>query len=224
MENINAKKQLHTKIILLSLARMNGTIITRSFAQLVNSKIYNEITTHFYSTKGYVDFNTPSTEEELLKIKDMIQLANDNDSNGFISIFHEMAGDFKRDQIQILKDAGFIFILVIRDPRKQFASLQRLSDDKNFRNNLEGGWVTIDEMLEQNIIDGVIFSEKYLLEEAYRKAVLNDLGHLYHDGMANNMTECLGKDFHDICTITKSWDNSNNLWNGPPHKKSSFEI
>lgn len=220
------KHTIKRKIILFSLARMNSTIITRSFAQLLNSKIYNEFLTHFHTTKGYVDFNSSSNEEEINKIKEMIDLANHNEKEGYISIFHEMVGDLKKDQIQFLKNAGFTFVLIVRDPRKQFTSIRRLLPDEqtnDFRNNLEGGWLSIAELLALNSIDSVIFSERYLIDEDYRKTIITSLGHTYNDNMANNMINYSGTEFHDICTITKTWNNSKNLWNGPAEQSSSLK-
>lgn len=203
-----------SKIILLSLARMNGTVITKSLGQIKNAVICNEFLTHF--PNGYINFDDASLPEEVQRIETMISVTEELLVSNHIAIFHEMAGDFKRDQIKLLKEAGFVFILILRDPRRQFSSLRRIATDDKIRDNLEKAWKNIKEFHTEGWIDHIISSECYLSDQSYRKKIITKLCHEYNNiTMATNMTKWIGQEFHDVCTITKNWNNENNLWNGP---------
>lgn len=210
------------KIILLSSARCNGTVILRHFGQIPNSKIANERATRYYNEEGetgYVDCYQHTESRHLQQIKDLIQESN----NSEIFISHEQAGDFTVEELQFLRNDGFIIVACIRHLSRQINSLFRLSDNKEFRDNIiRIGVRNMVEFYRLGLIDHILISEQYLSEPEYREQIWKEIGLIDYISYAVStgpMTRFLGAKFHRNCTITgnpKGFPKPlNNPWNGP---------
>jgi len=72
-------------------------------------------------------------------------MIKDASSHNGTSIYHEMAGDISCNELQKLKDNGFMIVSIVRDPRKQFTSLTRLlslyREVEAIANTFGVGWI-----------------------------------------------------------------------------------
>jgi hypothetical protein len=228
MSNTNTQKK-YPRILFLSIARMNGTIILRSFGQIPNSMIWNKIGTYFYhSMKGYHSWDFVN-DEHTKQIDDIINKANEYSGPSF---FHEVTGELNIFELDRLKENGFTVVLILRHPKKQFASFKKIRAEESYSQNIiREGWTNMNVYVNQNKIDFVIDSEKYLSNEVYRIRTVEKLGFQYRSEMATNMVRFLGEAFHNQCAITKKYDSpTKNIWNGPSgsslslHSDNSLEI
>ncbi|AYV81128.1 MAG: hypothetical protein Harvfovirus17_22 [Harvfovirus sp.] len=186
------------RIIFLSSAKMNATVILRCFGQIPGAQIYNQFAMDpihpGYTRWDFVD------DDHLGKIQNMISLANRNKSDIF---FHEKVGNISLKELQILKTNGFSIVLVLRDPRKQFNSLGKSSvgNEKLKMNYLSVGWGNIEKYFDEAMFDYVIDAVKFLDDNYYRSVVFENLQLKYHPKMANNMVRFLGDRFKEICSL-----------------------
>lgn len=202
------------KVIFLSVARMNGTIILRVFGQLPGAHITNEDLTYFYLKPGYKAWNYFNAEHTQ-KVHDLIFKAKAHPGPFFA---HEMTGDISEIELKMLRTEGFRIVLVLRDPRRVAASLMKLPpNDPKFREDLMAiGFGNMKHYWEHGLIDMVLDSQRFLAEEVYRQTIFSWLGLTYRSEYVTQMVRFRGEEFHEICAITKSWkDRVKNPWNGP---------
>lgn len=100
-------------ILLLSSARLNGTIVLRSFGQLENVVISNEFTTYmnFEDAKGYHawDFHH---DGHFRNVQQLVEMAKDASSRGLILVEHTMAGDLNDAELDLLR-TEFVIVAVV---------------------------------------------------------------------------------------------------------------
>jgi hypothetical protein len=99
------------RIVLLTSARMNGTIILRCFGQIPGVGIRNEMSTYFHhknvDKKDGIAWDSEPDAEHAEQINHIIKTTQN-------CFFHEMAGDLTLTELQALKKNGFIIVAVIR--------------------------------------------------------------------------------------------------------------
>ncbi|AYV83853.1 MAG: hypothetical protein Hyperionvirus12_50 [Hyperionvirus sp.] len=163
------------RVILLSGARMNATVILRCFGQIPGAVIYKR---------------SDKCGEHMEKIRGMISIGNNHCGDIF---FHEEAGNISLEELLVLRESGFVIVLVLRDPRKQFLSVRGLVEDGVVRKEvLFLGWNNIAKYYDSGLIDHVIESGKFLGEKWYRNELFERLGFSYEASMANNMVRFHG--------------------------------
>lgn len=213
-------------IVLLSSARMNGTIVLRSLGQADNVVISNEYTTHMNmkGLEGYHhwdDFHDGHYQQVL----QLVQKARNARSQGKFYVEHSMAGDLNDEEMAAIRGSMALVVAVLRRPEKQFLSLKKLPtahpQPDEFRwNIIEQGWRSLEHFHRRGDIDLVLDSERWLSDESYRREMTTQMGMTYSENMAKNMTRYLGQDFHDICEITRHW--GDNQWNGQAAKSTEL--
>lgn len=214
-------------ILLLSSARMNGTIILRSLGQLENTIISNEYTTYMNFGGLYRHWDD-SHSEHSQKVVELLQKVKEAQDQGKTFIEHSMAGDLNDEEMSFIRtrmSLNVLIVAVVRQPEKQFLSLKKLptahSNPDEFRWNLiNQGWLSLEHFHRRGDIDLVVDSEKWLVDENYRREMTNLMGLEYQETMAKNMTRYLGPAFHEICEITRKW--GDNPWNGTAAKSTEL--
>jgi hypothetical protein len=226
MKAMNRSLHPQVKILLLSSARCNGTIILRHMGQCPEAVIVNEMLTHFYSKvgpTGYIPHDSVTLPEYWSQVDALNQV------EGRIVIAHEMAGDLTTEMLRKLRADGWTVVFVGRDPHRQYNSLHRLRDSgndymtKEFIDNIVMvGACNIVHFHANGLIDHVLVSELYLGYESYRAGIADTLK-VPFPAAAGPMNRWLGAEFHKTCAITGSWPNAEkNPWNGP--SGSSLEL
>lgn len=208
------KKPKIRKIILLSSARCNGTIILRYLGQRSNTKIINEYFTRYFDDVKSVSHDNKSFRTH--KIVDLEKLAIAYENEGAdMFVTHEMANDLTIKEMKLLILRGWECYIIKRNPCKQLASLLDLKNsgasDEVIIETIRDSWNNLKEYKRQFKIKRVIDSTLWCNCKEFRKELLRSMN-IKYDEKYETLEKYYGDEFHNICYITKNV--GNNPWNG----------